>query len=393
MRILAVTNLFPNPFQPGRAPFNRQQFGALARRHELRVIAPIAWTDEFALRRRGTTAALVADRRIVCGGIDVVHPRYLFPPKLFRGLYGHLFQRCIQDHFHRACQQFHPHVVLAAWAYPDGWAAVQLARQAGLPVAIKVHGSDVLLLNPRTARSRRTLQALQQADQIITVSRHLAQRITQLGVPQENVCVVYNGVNAGLFSPGDRAEAKRRLGLQSKLPLLLFVGNLLAVKGPDVLVDAAAQLEQSGVAFQCRLIGQGPMQADLERQIRALRLIDRIKLPGPRPLEQLPEWYRAADILVIPSRSEGIPNVALESMACGTPVVATQVGGTPEVVNRQHLVPPENPQALAEAIGAALGNAAPPADFKPMTWDQSAAELAAVLEKTTQNSSALKRAA
>jgi glycosyltransferase involved in cell wall biosynthesis len=394
MRVLAVTNLFPNPWQPNRAPFNRQQFGALARRHQVCVIAPIPWTDEFSLRRRRAAPALLPDRRVTCGGLDVIHPRYLFPPRILRGFYGHLFRHCIHDHFHRALVQFKPDIVLAAWAYPDGWAAAQLAREVGLPVAIKVHGSDILLLKDGSVRARRTVEALQRADAVVTVSQHLGRRIAQLGVRQDKISVVYNGVNAGLFSPADRAEAKRRLGFQPNLPLVLYVGNLLPVKGPDVLINACAHLDRSGVSFRCRLIGQGAMRADLERQIHALRLADRIKLLGPRPLEDLPDWYRAANVLAIPSRSEGIPNVALEAMACGTPVVATDVGGIPEIVPSQSLVPPDNPQALADALHNFASNTAPPTQFTPMTWDQSAADLAAVLERTVQTSSiALKRAA
>jgi glycosyltransferase involved in cell wall biosynthesis len=393
MRVLAVTNLFPNPWQPNRAPFNRQQLGALARRHQVCVIAPIPWTDEFSLRRRRADPALSADRRVTCGGLDVVHPRYLFPPRVLRGFYGHLFRRCIEDHFHRAVDRFKPDVVLAAWAYPDGWAAVQLAREAGLPVVIKVHGSDVLLLPPRSARSRRTAQALQQSDAVVAVSRHLADRVAELRVRQDKISVVYNGLNTGLFCPGDRASARRNLRIVLNTPLVLYVGNLLPVKGVDVLLDACRHLARSGASFQCHLIGHGPMCRELERRITESGLRGSVLLVGPRPLEQLTDWYRAANVLVVPSRSEGVPNVALEAMACGTPVVATDVGGIPEIVDRRYLVPPENPQALAEAIDNVLTNAAPPIKFVPMTWDQSATELAAVLESTIRNSSLLRRAA
>jgi glycosyltransferase involved in cell wall biosynthesis len=394
MRVLAVTNLFPNPWQPNRAPFNRQQLGALARRHDVCVIAPIPWTDEFSLRRRRAAPALLADRRVTCGGLDVVHPRYLFPPRVLRGFYGHLFRRCIRDHFHRAVAQFKPDVVLASWAYPDGWAAAQLAREAGLPVAIKVHGSDVLLLESRSARCRRTLEALQHADAVVAVSRHLAHRVAELGVRQDQISVVYNGVNTGLFSPGYRASARLRLGVETNAPLVLYVGNLLPVKGVDVLLDACLRLARSGALFQCCLIGQGPMHREIERRIDGSGLRDPVKLMGPRPLEQLPDWYRAANVLAVPSRSEGVPNVALEAMACGTPVVASDVGGIPEVVDRQSLVPPENPQALAEAIENVLTKTPPAGEFIPMTWEQSAAKLAAVLESTIGiSSTALRRAA
>src|SRR4051812_6430434 len=146
MRILALTNLYPSPYHPMRAAFNRQQFRALARSHEMAVIAPIAWTDEWRMRRTGR-AQLPDSRRLRRDDIEIEHPRYLFPPKVARGWYGHCFRRSVRPAFRRAVAELKPDVVLASWAYPDGWAAVRLAREAGLPVAIKVHGSDVRQLD------------------------------------------------------------------------------------------------------------------------------------------------------------------------------------------------------------------------------------------------------
>src|SRR5688572_5831514 len=139
MRILAITNLYPSPCHPGRAPFNRQQFRALAERHAVSVIAPVAWTDELTSRWRHGTR-LSASRRVTCDGMTVDHPRYLFPVKVLRGWYGRCFRRSVRATFERARREFRPDVVLGSWAYPDGWAAVKLAHAAGLPAVVKVHG-------------------------------------------------------------------------------------------------------------------------------------------------------------------------------------------------------------------------------------------------------------
>ena len=133
MRILAVTNLYPNPYDPIRATFNRQQFRALAAQHAVRVICPIAWTEELAGRRTGVPA-LPKDRRATVDGIPVDYPRYWFPPRVLRGRYGHCYRASIRGTFRRAVAEFRPDVVLGTWAYPDGWAAVHLAprsRSAG----------------------------------------------------------------------------------------------------------------------------------------------------------------------------------------------------------------------------------------------------------------------
>jgi glycosyltransferase involved in cell wall biosynthesis len=391
MRILALTNLFPTPIQPHRAPFNRQQLRALASRHELAVIAPIAWTDELAQRCRGGRSALPASRRVAVDGITVDHPRYVFPPRVLRGWYGHCFRRSVRRTFARAVSEFRPDAVLATWAYPDGWAAVELAREARLPVVVKVHGSDVLLPRPNSARGRLTEEALKRADAVVAVSRHLQGEVVGMGVGAERVHVVYGGVDTTLFCPGPRDEARRRLGLEARGPLILFVGNLVGVKGLDVLLGACGRLHRGGEGFECRIIGQGPLRAALERRIGTMGLQDRVKLLGALPAARLPDWYRAADLFVLPSRSEGVPNVLLESTACGTPFVATRVGGIPEIAGADHpgLVPPEDPEALASAIGRALSAAGAGAwamgsGLRPQSWEESAAALSDVLQGLNQ---------
>jgi len=160
MRILAVTNLYPNPYQPHRAAFNRQQFRALAAEHEVRVIAPIAWTGEWSARRRHGMPRLADDRKRLSDGMVIHHPRYAFTPKAFRGWYGRFLVQSIRGCFCENGREVQPDIVLGCWAYPDGWAAVQLAREVNLPVVIKVHGSDLLTLDNHPARKKRTMEAL-----------------------------------------------------------------------------------------------------------------------------------------------------------------------------------------------------------------------------------------
>ncbi|MEX2119552.1 MAG: glycosyltransferase [Pirellulales bacterium] len=351
MRVLALTNLYPNPYQPHRGQFNRQQLRALAEGHELRVIAPIAWTDEVALRRLNRSR-LLPGRRACCDGLDVVHPRYLFTPKMLRGWYGHFFRWSVRAAFRDALARFQPELVYASWAYPDGWAAVRLARQAGLPVVIKVHGSDVLQLQSYPARRRPTVEALVEADGVVAVSRDIERHLGRLGVERGRIRVVYNGVDTERFRPGPMAEARRRLELPAEEPLVLFVGNLLPVKGLDVLLDACALLRKRQGRFHCLILGQGPLRPRLERLVRRLQLFDHVRLLGSRPHDQLPDWYRAADVVVLPSRSEGVPNVLLEAAACGVPWVASAVGGISEIARfgASALVPAGDASALAAAL-------------------------------------------
>jgi glycosyltransferase involved in cell wall biosynthesis len=351
MRILIITNLYPNPLQPNRASFNRQQFQALAAEHHVAVIAPIAWADELRSPWR-SRRALLRDRQLVRDGLTVYHPRYYYTPKVLRRWYGQFFRESIRSTFQRACAVHRPEIVLGSWAYPDGWAAVELGHRAGLPVVIKVHGSDILWQQDHPERHQGTVDALRRADGVVAVSQDLEARVLALGVRPERIRVIYNGVDAGLFHPGCAAGARARLGLPAGKLILLSIGNLVPVKGFDVLLEALAQLVRAEVEFTCYLVGQGPARAQLEQQVHRSGLAGRVVLVGPRPHPELPDWYRAADLFVLPSRSEGVPNVLLEAMACGVRVVATRVGGVPEIAHfgKSRLVAPGDPAVLAYAI-------------------------------------------
>lgn len=385
MRVLVVTNLYPNPCQPHRAAFNRQLFHALSSRHELRVVAPIAWTDELLERSRN--GRRLCPRRVEAGdGIVVDHPRYLFPPKLLRGLYGRCYRYSIRAAVRQAVLELRPQIIFASWAYPDGWAAVELGHRAGLPVVVKVHGSDVLLLGGRTARRRRTKEALTGADAVVAVSQDLAGHVAELGVPRERVHVIYNGIDTDLFrsGPPDRARAKLRFGSDGE-PLILYVGNLVPVKGLDILIDACGMLHRDGARFRCCLVGQGPLESRLRRKAARLGLQERIALLGPRPHTELPDWYQAATVFVLPSYSEGVPNVLLEAAACGTPFIASRVGGISEIAHgdRDQLIPPGDARALAEAMRQALlasGRAVVPPVPRAQSWADSAEQLTQLFE-------------
>jgi glycosyltransferase involved in cell wall biosynthesis len=354
MRILVVTNLFPNPCQPNRAPWNRLQLAAFAENHPLRVIAPILWTDELrAYWQQGMR--MPADRKSTIDRVTVEYPRYYYTPKILRTAYGWFFMKSVRAYFEKAVEEFRPDLVFAPWAYPDGWAAIRLARPFGLPVVVKVHGSDILTLDRYPERRAPTIECVRAADAIVAVSNDLRNELLRLGCRPECAHVVYNGVDLCTFHPGNRTEARQRLGM-SKGPSILYVGNLVAVKQVHVLIDAMAELARDGSAIQCHLVGDGPLRGQLSRQAEYLGLGERVIFHGSRPHAELATWYRAADVVVLPSRSEGVPNVVLEAMACDIPVVASRVGGIPEIANDESciLVPPGDATAIANAVAAAL---------------------------------------
>lgn len=364
MRVLTLTNLYPNPYQPHRAPFNRHRFRVLGQRHPVRVIAPIAWTDELRARRGGAPP-LPVGRRLTHDGLSVEHPRYIFPPKVARGWYGHFYLASVKKAFRRAVREFRPDLVFATWAYPDGWAAVRLGHAAGLPVVLQVHGSDILLLGEYAAKKRRTAEAVRAADGIVAVSHDIARHLAELGADSAKVRVIHNGVDRAEFSPGDKDCERAALGLPSGERVLLFVGNLVPVKAIDVLLRACADPILATVRPRLLVVGEGPLRQSLERLAGELGIADRVRFAGSLPQSELARWYRAADVFVLPSHSEGVPNVLLEASACGTPWVASRVGGIPEIAHLgvSRLVTPNSPAELAAAIRDAL--AAPPGEHPP----------------------------
>jgi glycosyltransferase involved in cell wall biosynthesis len=355
MRVLAVTNLYPNPLQPQRASFNRRQLRFLHKRHPVRVIAPIAWTDELHGRRFGRTP-LPPQRQRVADGMTIDHPRIYYVPGMLRNMYGRCFYWSIRKAFRRACREFRPTIVYAPWIYPDGWAAVKLAQEVGLPVVLKAHGSDVLSLHKQEGRRAGTLEALRLAQGIVAVSKDLAARIIELGANRQSTRVIYDGIEPLLFCPGSKPEARRKLQILDQHAMLLFIGNLVPVKGLDTLLDAAALLDRGGNHFQLHVIGEGPLRGKLLETTKHYGLLEKVHWHGSLPYAHLPDWYRAADVFVLPSRSEGVPNVLLEAAACQSPWVATRVGGIPEIAHlgASRLVEPDQPEALADAIAAMI---------------------------------------
>jgi glycosyltransferase involved in cell wall biosynthesis len=217
---------------------------------------------------------------------------------------------------------------------------------------------------------------------VLTVGAELRDRVIELGVPGERVHALRRGVDARLFHPGDRQHSRRRLGLPGEPRILLWVGRMVPVKGLEVLIAAGARLRERGVAFQMYLVGDGPLAGRVRSWIRAAGCAHVAHLVGPVDHDRLPDWYRAADITVLSSHSEGVPNVLLESLACGTPFVATRVGGIPEIAGESSdLVPPGDADALAGALARRLSSAvpAPPPAPDGRSPDDSASALVALV--------------
>jgi glycosyltransferase involved in cell wall biosynthesis len=245
---------------------------------------------------------------------------------------------------------------------------------------VKLHGSDINVIAKLPGPRRLTAWALSRTERVVAVSRALAEEVVTLGVPRDRVAIVMNGVDGELFRPRDRAAARAELGLPAG-PLALYVGNLKADKGVLDLAAAWSRVARELPEAQLAIVGGGPARGALEAQ-----LPPGARLHGPQPLAQVPTWMAACDILVLPSHAEGTPNVVLEALACGRRVVASSVGGIPDLITCPtlgQLVPAHQPEALAAALTDALRTpyaAEPVAELGARGgWEPSAAALHAVL--------------
>lgn len=342
MKILVLTNLFPTPWDPLRGAFNRQQFERLGQRHEVDVLVAVDFRERLR-RARGV---------VHVPHVNTDYFTFIYTPGVGRFLHALFWLLCLLWQRGRQLRAAHYDCILVSWAYPDGVAASWLARRLGIPYVLKVHGSDLNVQAECALRRPQIRAALRGADAVVSVSQALADKAIVLAADASRVHVLYNGVNQALFTPGLRSEARARLGLATTTPLLLYVGNLKASKGCLDLLDAFPALLTLHPGARLIYVGNGPDRDALRARIIALGCEKQVELAGATAHDTLGDWFRAADLLCLPSHNEGVPNVVLEAMACGTPIVATRVGGIPEVVPAYAgiLVAPHDRAALSAAL-------------------------------------------
>jgi glycosyltransferase involved in cell wall biosynthesis len=382
MRVLAITNLFPNAREPNRGVFNLQQFEALKRHGDIRVISPIPWQPWiYGLRRPVPEEALWS-------GIPASYPLFFFTPRAARAAYAVCMYASIRSRVMRMAREYHPDVILGTWAYPDVVAAAALARQLQIQWVAKVHGSDINVCASAPSVQAQIRWAMRQASRVFAVSHALKQRLVEIGVPAETIHVQHNGVNVERFQIQDKPAARQALDLPAERRIVVYVGNLKASKGTVDLVEAARLLAAGGDDMPLIvLVGDGPARPILADTVDRHALARHVRLVGARPHQEIPQWIAAADALCLPSHQEGCPNVVLEALACGRPVVASRVGAVPELLDEHCgcLVTPREPAELAAALRAAVSRDWDAGALRErvlsLSWTENARILAGELER------------
>ena len=330
LRLLTFSSLYPNAARPTHGIFVENRLRHLVASGEATstVLAPVPWFPSGSRGFGAWSLHAAAPPEEYRHGLRVLHPRYLHIPKLGMSLAPWLMYRAMCPLVHELLTAGARFDALDAhYLYPDGVAAVWLGRRYGLPVVMTARGTDVSLI-PQYRVPRRLIQdAIAGADAVVTVSAALRKALLALGAPPQKVTVLRNGVDTSLFSPPVNRDATRAsFGLRG--PTLVSVGLLIERKGHHRTIEALRLLPE----FTLLIAGEGPERARLTALVERLGLSARVRLLGALPHDTLPSLYGAADASVLASSREGWANVLLESMACGTPVVASDIWGNPEVV-------------------------------------------------------------
>lgn len=388
LRVLTLATLFPDARRPVLGTFVERQTLGLAEAEgvEVRIIVPRGlppWPlDRHAAYR---DIAALPDEELWQGRVKLYRPRFLHIPKWGAGADVGFMVRALVPLLTRIRRDFAFDVIDAEYFFPDGPAAVRLGAHFGVPVSIKARGSDIHLWGRRRDTAALVRDAGVRADGLLAVSAALKADMVGLGMAADKIRVHYTGVDHALFRPRDRAVAQQALGVSG--PLVVTIGTLDQRKGQDLVIQALAQLP--GVTLA--LMGKGPQRAGLQALARDLGVADRVRFLGSLARADVADWLAAADVMALPSMSEGLANAWVEALASGTPVVASDVGGVREVVRAP--VGGRIVARAADAVRAAIADllAAPPsreavaASVDDFSWQRNTEALAAHLRGLVRN--------
>lgn len=385
-RLLLVTNLFPSSAEPTRGIFTRQQMQDLREWYDITVVAPYPWAPAWARKLLKGAVDVPAFEQI--GDFDVYHPRYLVTPKIGRSLYGIFFFFGIFLTLARLKKQLNPVMISAHWMYPDGMGAWLAAKLLGLPLVTHALGCDINDYSRYFWRRLWIRLTLRGSNNVITVSSQLRERCIEIGGDPARLKVVLNGVDGDKFQPRDKQAARQQLGLPADRKIVLFVGNYNVEKGLEYLVEGFKAVADARPDALLCIAGSGPLEQAIQQQIDRLGIGARVKRVGRIPHADIPAYLNAADLLCLPSLREGCPNIILEALSSGTPVVSSNVGAVPDILatlpfKAGILVEPRNPAAISQALLEALdSNLSMPHRLDWMDWRESARQIAEIYAAT-----------
>lgn len=332
MNILVFTTLYPNTVQIRNGIFVQTRLTHLLASGQVKakVVAPVPWFPIKWQKFGGYSEFARVPYYEELNGVEVYHPRYVVLPKIGMNFSPLSLYWGAQRTIRKIVREgFDFDLIDAHYFYPDGVAAVKLGEYFRKPVVVTARGTDINLIPNFKGPNRKISQAVNRASGIVTVSQALKNRmVVTFKVNRERINVLRNGVDLDLFKPLNRDQIRLELGLAADDKVLLSVGNLVAAKGHDLVIAALQHLP----GYRLFIVGEGAELGRLKRLADSMEVKDRVTFVGNLTQEKLSNYYNLADVLVLASLREGWPNVLLESMACGTPVIASDVGGVSEII-------------------------------------------------------------
>jgi teichuronic acid biosynthesis glycosyltransferase TuaC len=381
LRVTLVTPIFPIPAQPYRGHSEYEIVLALSKRADVNVICPFPRYPKWF---QPTYDHRHPDLSYSPPGVSTRYFEYPALPGVTRSINGLVCARYLEPYF-RECM---PDVACNFWLYPEGYATVAVAHKLGIPSVVGSIGSDLNRFVDPASRWLTKL-SMKRATFVVTKSEHLRQRAIQMGISPSKVRTIRNGCNPAVFRVGDRSVARAQLAIDEKAELVLFVGRLDTAKGIEELLEAFASLAVRRPNLRLAFVGDGPGGEHLRSKTKHLGLENRIALNGACSSQGVAQWLAAANVLALPSYNEGYPNVVIEALSCGRPVIATNVGGILELVNEESgiLITPRDSRALAGAIEKAMDRLWDEHFISEQfrrSWDEAAEELLRICELALQ---------
>lgn len=358
LKVLLITNLFPTPVDKVRGVFTYQLVQEMKAWCDLTVLCPLPWFPRLQLLRflKKWYPFSLIPKEYTVNGVEVYSPKYWIIPRVSETIHSILMFLGLL----RTALKLHQHgrfdTINAQWLYPDGVVAYWVAKILRLPLSVSALGCDVNLFLEQKQKKWQIVNMLKHVDVVTVVSESMKRRLLEEGVQEQKISVIPNGVNTRVFRPTNREACRQKLALPPKGKIILFVGRLLELKGLSYLIEAVRRLAAKQREFTLYLIGEGAQRQRYEEAVTEHHLRKHVKFVGGKEHHEIALWMGACDVFCLPSLHEGCPNVVLEALSCGRPVVASRVGGIPDMVGEESgvLVEPENSHALYEALDLAL---------------------------------------
>ncbi len=368
-KLLVFSTVFPNKNQPSYGIFVQNRMFHVGKKLPVKIVAPVPWFPLQGLIRYWVPHFRPSVPQFeIRDGFEIYHPKFLSIPALFKFLDGFFLAWGCRRLLRKIQRSYDFDIIDGHFGYPDGVAAARLAKWFKKPVTLTLRGNETRHM-AYSIQKKQVLEAISQADQVFSVSAALRQEIIALGADSKKIKTVGNGIDIELFYPVDGHPIRQQLRVSKQARVIITIGGLIERKGFHRVMEVLPALKQHYPDLHYLIIGKGgSSEGDwtrrLEQRVIDLKLEDTVHFLGHKNHHELKDYLSAADLFVLATRREGWANVLLEAMACGLPVVTTDVGGNKEVVNHSDLgivVPFNDAQKLQQAISDGLDK----------TWDRS----------------------